>query len=246
MSHRIFDEIAGAWAITPVLTHLVELLKERKWLVICEDQSVVNVALLLENLNKENPEDDIYLSYPLFDRETTIIHHFSQFENGLFYYPFMRAGCIFSVGLLKLMANNLANYSLTTDFFIDGPYEMALYIQNRLGINLTHASYLCKQNTSMNCAIFPNHEYQHSSVDNSISLNKILIAVKTCRKYHDTRIPLVMETWGRYVSRLRFFSDIAGSSKMNMNVESEINGYLYRSRNSNNINQYYKHRDRTL
>lgn len=45
---------------------------------------------------------EVYLGFPLFDRDATIIHHFAFFHNpSTFHYPYVRAGVAFSIPLLN-------------------------------------------------------------------------------------------------------------------------------------------------
>lgn len=39
---------------------------------------------------------------------------------------------------------------------------------------------------------------------------KVIIGVKTYKKYHHERLPVVLNTWGRLVPHLRIFSDTKG------------------------------------
>lgn len=41
-----------------------------------------------------------------------------------------------------------------------------------------------------------------------ISLDKVLFAVKTCKKYHKERLPVILQTWARFTFHLRLFSDV--------------------------------------
>lgn len=71
LSHEAFNTAAGSWAITPILSEIVEKMisfnstklttttttTNPKWLVICEDDTIVDLKLLTENLNRENYTD---------------------------------------------------------------------------------------------------------------------------------------------------------------------------------------------
>lgn len=41
--------------------------------------------------------------------------------------------------------------------------------------------------------------------------NKVIVGVKTCKKFHHERLSVVLNTWGRLVPHLRMFSDIKGA-----------------------------------
>lgn len=54
LTHETFNH--GSWAITPLLAENVRkiLTVETKWLIICEDQSGIDLKALIDNLNKED------------------------------------------------------------------------------------------------------------------------------------------------------------------------------------------------
>lgn len=45
-----------------------------------------------------------------------------------------------------------------------------------------------------------------------MSLDKILFGVKTCQKFHNERLPVILKTWAQYTIHLRIFSDVGDSS----------------------------------
>lgn len=54
LTHETFNH--GSWAITPLLAENVRkiLTVETKWLILCEDQSGIDLKALIDNLNKED------------------------------------------------------------------------------------------------------------------------------------------------------------------------------------------------
>lgn len=50
----------------------------------------------------------------------------------------------------------------------------------------------------------------YSLQENPVNLDKILFAVKTCEKFHNERIPVILKTWAQFVFHLRLFSDTEG------------------------------------
>lgn len=55
LTHEAFNN-HGSWAITPILAENVRkiLTVETKWLILCEDQSGIDLKALIYNLNKED------------------------------------------------------------------------------------------------------------------------------------------------------------------------------------------------
>lgn len=41
-----------------------------------------------------------------------------------------------------------------------------------------------------------------------LAKEELYFAVKTCHKYHETRVPFVQKTWGKDAKYLEFFSDV--------------------------------------
>lgn len=54
LTHETFNH--GSWAITPLLGENIRkiLTVETKWLILCEDQSGIDLKALIDNLNKED------------------------------------------------------------------------------------------------------------------------------------------------------------------------------------------------
>lgn len=45
-----------------------------------------------------------------------------------------------------------------------------------------------------------------------------MFAVKTCKKFHNERLPVILNTWSKYVQHIRFFSDVEGIQKKNSKI----------------------------
>ncbi|KXJ71725.1 hypothetical protein RP20_CCG019842 [Aedes albopictus] len=208
LSHEIFADHEGSWAITPVLKHIrASILKAShagtRWLIICEEDSHVN---------------ELFLGYPLHDREATIIHHFAFFKNpSSFLYPYLRAGIALTVPLVDRLVQVLSSAGQTlTEFFIDAAHEFALLAWNRgTGNRLTPVTYFCAA-AAERCAIYAkqNHPPVASRDEHAaeVTSSSILFAVKTCEKFHAERVPVLLHTWARYVQHLRLYSDIGDAS----------------------------------
>ncbi|XP_058450343.1 beta-1,3-glucosyltransferase [Malaya genurostris] len=222
LSHEIFVDHEGSWAITPILKHIrSSILKASaagtRWLIICEENSHVNVSLLSHHLGQEDYRQELFLGYPLYDREATIIHHFAFFKNpSSFLYPYLRAGVALTVPLVDRLIRVLSSASSTlTEFFIDAGHEFALLVWNHgAGSPLTPTSYFCAR-PDEKCAIYAG-PIEIGSAETCLPVAKdaahILFAVKTCEKFHEERVPVLLHTWAQYVQHLRLFSDISDST----------------------------------
>ncbi|XP_049288708.1 beta-1,3-glucosyltransferase [Anopheles funestus] len=230
LTHELFPEQEGAWAITPILGHIrASILRSThrtaRWLIVCEEQSHVNVSLLAHHLANEDYREKLFLGYPLYDREATIIHHFAFFKNpSSFLYPYLRAGIALTVPLVdhlvQLLSDGAARPALS-DFFIDAAHEFALAVwQHGQGFPLQPRRYFCAK-ALPNCAIHGAGPYAsgtgndilvgndgHSCTNNPTDVDQIMFAVKTCGKYHKDRVTALKNTWTKYVQHLRYFSDV--------------------------------------
>uniref|UniRef100_A0A182QFF1 Fringe-like glycosyltransferase domain-containing protein n=1 Tax=Anopheles farauti TaxID=69004 RepID=A0A182QFF1_9DIPT len=243
LTHELFPEREGAWAITPILGHIRAALhksthRTARWLIVCEEQSHVNVSLLAHHLASEDYREKLFLGYPLYDREATIIHHFAFFKNpSSFLYPYLRAGMALTVPLVDHLVGLLSDGGASggvrrpalSDFFIDAAHEFALLVwQQGQGLPLQPRRYFCAKPLP-NCAIHgpapgtsgtasdtsravsldhTEPDGLGSCTDNPTDVEHIMFAVKTCHKYHKDRIVALKNTWTKYVPHLRYFSDV--------------------------------------
>ncbi|KAL1375756.1 hypothetical protein pipiens_017306 [Culex pipiens pipiens] len=177
-----------------------------------------------------------FLGYPLHDREATIIHHFAFFKNpSSFRYPWVRAGLILTTPLVDHLLGLLARGpTIGTEFFIDVGHEFALLAWNRGSPSgsrtLTPVPYLCAH-PGPGCAIAASpsevpavvtgptrdhhlHPEPPVAAPSSVASTpaEILFAVKTCEKFHAERVPVLLNTWAKYVQHLRLYSDTGDAS----------------------------------
>ena len=106
---------------------------------------------------------------------------------------------------------------LPKDFSIDAQFELAKTIYSRhlddsdgMPVRLTHSQQLCTNRVFDNCAIWrePRRQCQEEAAAVLTNLAKeTLFAVKTCKKYHEQRLPVIMETWGKAAYHLDLISE---------------------------------------
>ncbi|KAJ6650035.1 Beta-1,3-glucosyltransferase, partial [Pseudolycoriella hygida] len=215
LTHETFNH--GSWAITPLLAENVAkiLTVETKWLILCEDQSGIDLKALIDNLNKEDFTAEAFIGYPLMDEEATIIHHFAFFENpSWFLYPFLNAGVGITIPLLNRLLERLNNEKFSTEFFIDPSHEFSMFVWNNgKGHKLKSAPYFCQQR-KIGCAIYSK---PYATCDKWIPTENIFFAVKTCSKFHLERVPIIQSTWSRDTKYIRFYSDVTDKSVPTIN-----------------------------
>ncbi|XP_050445845.1 beta-1,3-glucosyltransferase isoform X1 [Cataglyphis hispanica] len=201
LSHEL--DIKGSWTITPLLIHLSDKFLHTKWFFFCLENTVIQLAKLLNVLGKFDSSQNIWIGRALYDHESTIIHHFAK-NTKKFKYPLMATG----FGMTFKLLNSLSQQSYEswkTDFSIDASYEFAEFVLNSTNVKLTHVPKICIVN-GPDCATYPRFFHPCNS---SISANNVYFAVKTCAKYHVNRIPVIKNSWAKYAVNIGYFSDNA-------------------------------------
>ncbi|XP_038056415.1 beta-1,3-glucosyltransferase-like [Patiria miniata] len=227
-------EFSGVWTILPVLPKLNEDFGQAKWLFFCEEQTRVSVHGLLQVLTKYNPQQEWFLGRALQDRAASVIHHYRFHDDpSKFSYPDFEAGWLISTGLLRGLADRWETEEHRMDFSIDVKHELAYYILNDgNGTRLTALPALCAGNVEENPAPRSDSEIRKAlnkairdgpqEEDGCVSAHPkglptcaeavlkedILFAVKTCKKFHKDRVPIVQQTWGKHTSHIVFVSDV--------------------------------------
>uniref|UniRef100_A0A8C7K3U4 Beta 3-glucosyltransferase a n=1 Tax=Oncorhynchus kisutch TaxID=8019 RepID=A0A8C7K3U4_ONCKI len=181
------------------------------WLVFLEEETNVKVTKLLQALRKFDRRKEWFLGKPLHDEESTIIHHYAFAENpSIFKYPDFSAAWALSIPLLDRLANKVRDDPLKSDFTIDLKHEVALYIwENGHGPRLTAVPELCTEPehspTAQHCATTLRRPAPLCG--EPVKKEDIFVAVKTCKKFHSERVPVVKKTWEREASLLEYYSD---------------------------------------
>ncbi|KAK9503998.1 hypothetical protein O3M35_010446 [Rhynocoris fuscipes] len=168
----------------------------------CEDFTNVNLTNLVNGLDVYNSDKNIWLGYGLHDEEPSIIHHFAFAENPKFFkYPLFRSGfAISSAFVSRLMQQK--KLKSKSEFSIDASHELAMFIGQNYPLMHVPTLFCAKKN--LNCASYP---IKRKLCDNNLSKEELFIAVKTCQKFHHSRVPIVKKTWGREAPYIEFFSD---------------------------------------
>ncbi|XP_035874270.1 beta-1,3-glucosyltransferase isoform X3 [Phyllostomus discolor] len=200
------SEQEGAWTILPLLP------QNSSWIFFCEEETRIQVPELLKTLRRYDPLKEWFLGKALHDEESTIIHHYAFSENPtVFKYPDFAAGWALSIPLVNKLTKRLKSESLRSDFTIDLKHEIALYIWDKGdGPPLTPVPELCTDSVDAHCATT-----FHSFLPlcgNPVKKEDIFVAVKTCKKFHSERIPIVKQTWAGQASLIEYYSDHAESS----------------------------------
>lgn len=95
------------------------------------------------------------------------------------------------------------------DFSIDVQHEVAMFIYNNdKGFKLTDVKELClnQRMTGVNCATAITKDIPDCGTTPN---DDIFVAVKTCEKFHNERLPFVIKTVGQDAKHIKYYSDKA-------------------------------------
>ncbi|XP_031429112.1 beta 3-glucosyltransferase a [Clupea harengus] len=220
--HSLSDN-EGDWSILPLLPYLSSTFgKNSSWIVFLEEDTNVRLAKFLEVLTRFDRRKEWFLGKPLHDEESTIIHHYAFAENpSIFKYPDFAAAWALSLPLVNRLAIKVKDEPLKSDFTIDLKHEVALYIwENGKGPQLTEVPELCtmldESPLAKHCAT--TLSYRLPMCGEPVKKEDIFVAVKTCRKFHTERVPVVKKTWEKQASLLEYYSDHADPSIPTINL----------------------------
>ncbi|XP_072832186.1 beta-1,3-glucosyltransferase [Vicugna pacos] len=203
----------GAWTILPLLPHFsVTYSRNSSWIFFCEEETRIQIPELLETLRRYDPSKEWFLGKALHDEESTIIHHYAFSENPtVFKYPDFAAGWALSMPLVNKLTKRLKSESLKSDFTIDLKHEIALYIWDRGGGHpLTPVPEFCTDGVDASCAT--TFRSFLPLCGHPVKKEDIFVAVKTCKKFHGDRIPIVKQTWAGQAALIEYYSDYADGS----------------------------------
>ncbi|XP_075055058.1 beta-1,3-glucosyltransferase isoform X2 [Mixophyes fleayi] len=204
----------GAWTVLPVIPHFADIYASNSsWIFFCEEDTLVTLQKLLETLQRFDKSKNYFLGKALYDEDSTIIHHYAFAENpSIFKYPDFSAGWALSMPLVKRLAEILSKDPPSSDFTIDLKHEIALYIWQKVdGQELTAVPEFCTENPASRkatgCATMFNNTLPVCGTP--VKNEDIFVAVKTCKKFHKDRIPVVKQTWEKNAVHLEYYSDYA-------------------------------------
>ncbi|XP_058132973.1 beta-1,3-glucosyltransferase isoform X2 [Dasypus novemcinctus] len=212
LTHQLVKQ-EGAWTILPLLLHFsLTYSRNSSWIFFCEEETRIRIPKLLEVLRRYDPSKEWFLGKALHDEESTIIHHYAFSENPTaFKYPDFAAGWALSIPLVNTLTKRLKSESLKSDFTIDLKHEIALYIwDSGHGQPLTPVPEFCTDGLDSHCAT--TCQSLLPLCGNPVRKEDIFVAVKTCKKFHGDRIPIVKQTWEGQAGIIEYYSDYAESS----------------------------------
>ncbi|XP_064391581.1 beta-1,3-glucosyltransferase-like [Halichondria panicea] len=209
------------WTLTPLLAPLAEGYGSALWFVLVTEWTLVNVDQLDTALSTYDPHKEWYIGHSVEDSEPVIVHHFNTPHSLAF--PLLHSGIILSAPALKRMAT--LSGSFNPSFNIDPVFEFSLFLKylhtpvykelhpspsppHPDGLLLTHLPALCTTPLTPHCATGVSLQQNCSG---RLNVESVFFAVKTCGKFHKTRLPVVWDTWaaGLPESCIGYYSDFA-------------------------------------
>ena len=206
--------VESAWIILPLMPSIAhKYADDFAWVMFIEENTSVNLKRLFSNvLSKYDFREEVYIGRCLVDQEISIIHHFAFHDGGLknFSFPDFHAGWVLSKTLVQRIADQWDFEKKNSDFQIDVQHEIAMYLDKQFGVKMTCCSEICGVVEKDSCATWV--EYSIPDCGNTITLDDILISVKTTKQFHDSRVKIVQDTWGKFLKHILYYSNITDSS----------------------------------
>lgn len=200
----------NAWTILPILKHLFLTYNNKaKWIFFSEDTTKIDLEGLLKVLGRYDEKKDLFLGHAIHDHEASIIHHFAFHQNpASFKFPDFDAGWALSIALLERAVERLEEKPPGMSFSIDVKHEVAMFFfDNEQGTRLTDVPEFCINKALKEDSCVSTVQYEEPSCG-EVNSNDILIAVKTCEKFHNDRVPVVQKTVGVHAKNIRYYSDV--------------------------------------
>ncbi|KAJ8044213.1 Beta-1,3-glucosyltransferase [Holothuria leucospilota] len=216
--HEKYQSI-GSWILLPIFPSLENDFPKKKWLFFCEEETQVNVAGLLEVLKKYDTSKPLLLGKALVDQVPSIIHHYKFHEDVTkFKFPDFEAGWLINRKLLQIIARRWKEEPADINFSIDIKHEVAVFIWDEgNGSNLINVPELCSDGSPLpreykkgKCVT--QHHKEIAQCEESVPQEKVLFAVKTCQKFHKSRVKVVLNTWGQFADNVIYYSDVKDDS----------------------------------
>ncbi|XP_077962681.1 beta-1,3-glucosyltransferase isoform X1 [Gasterosteus aculeatus] len=147
------------------------------------------------------------------EKQTTQNHTFGcpmyilRYEEGKSPLPSCRSSL---TSMCFRLAERIQHMQPKSDFTIDLKHEIALYIwEDGNGPKLTAVPEFCTE-TRENCATTFTTYLPHCG--SPVSRKEVFVAVKTCKKFHSQRVPVVKATWEKDAGFIEYYSDVADAS----------------------------------
>ncbi|XP_068678836.1 beta-1,3-glucosyltransferase-like isoform X2 [Montipora foliosa] len=204
----------GAWTVIPIINSLAGKYGNNKhWIFFCEGETSINLPGLVQVLGKHDARKELFLGHAIQDQQAAIIHHFAFYEDpSQFSFPDFAAGWALSVPLLNSLSKRLHAFPPQADFTIDVQHEVAMFIRDEgRGTLLTDVPEFCTSQLKdqRDCVT---SLISSAPECGDISLDHIFFAVKTTKKYHSDRVPIVQKTVGKYAKHIVYYSETADPS----------------------------------
>ncbi|KAM3934753.1 beta-1,3-glucosyltransferase [Leptodactylus fuscus] len=214
--HEVADN-EGAWTVLPVIPYFADNYgRNSSWIFFCEEDTSVTLSKLMETLQRFDRSKIYFLGKPLYDEESTIIHHYAFAEDPTFFkYPDFAAGWALSMPLVRRLTEILIKDPPSSDFTIDLKHEIALYIWQKVdALELTPVPEFCTEDPNSPKAAECVTAFTKTLpvCGKPVKSEDIFVAVKTCKKFHKDRIPVVKQTWERNAAHLEYYSDYADAA----------------------------------
>ena len=202
-----------AWTILPLISDISNNYASFDWVMFIEEGTKIDMEKLVKKvLVKYDYSRELYVGRCLFDNDASIIHHYAFFNGKVkeFKFPDFHAGWLMSKALVRKVARDLETNKIKSDFQIDVQHEIAMHLDKTHNVKMTCDEKICGGHPKDDCATWI--DYEIPDCGNKITLNDLLISVKTTKKFHGDRVQVVKETWGKYPKNIIYYSNVTDPS----------------------------------
>ena len=200
----------SSWTIMPILPDLSKKYTDQfDWIMFIEETTKVEMNGLIRTvLPKYDFNENMYIGRCLFDNDPSIIHHYAYFDGKLaeFKFPDFHAGWLLSKSLVKRITSNWDLKKMRYYFQIDIQHEMAMLLNKNFSVKMTCAKEFCGSSNDKHCVTWLDYNIPYCG--DRITLDDVLISVKTTLKFHSDRVQVVKGTWGKYAKNIIYYSNV--------------------------------------
>ncbi|GAB5368472.1 hypothetical protein AAMO2058_001322200 [Amorphochlora amoebiformis] len=205
-----FKKRNGYWSLLPWLVAISDLPITPQWYLFLEPETRVDLRKFMDTVDEMGgggvEGGTHFLGRLLKDFHPAITHHYKM---GV-HYPFLPSGFAMSSGLMAVIVTHLKTHRFGSDFSIDEAHELAMFISERLDVQLSHTDRFCalqipfkskmpfksKEDGGENCATWT-LDREGARQNHGLKEDEVLIGVKTTARFHKTRLPVLYNTWGK-------------------------------------------------
>ena len=219
------QQMGGAWNLKLVLPKIFNSAGVHDWLLCIDPVTDVDFVALRKLLSAFDPAEVHLLGRGLTMKQFTIrtlSHDFADLQ-----FAYLPSGVAFSKAAMQKVA---LKQTTKADFMVYHDYEFGHFLRKELGLVLHSLPHFCvagekgggargasgAEHKCVTTAIKQSVAEKAAGVVSDLKPSEVLIGVKTCAIFHESRLSVIKETWGEAAETagvgLVYLSDAADTS----------------------------------